>query len=60
MLKKMLSLFALGMVVIYLSLLAYGCASAGGGDYSRSDSSGYYRSDNYGISGDIDIPSDLP
>jgi hypothetical protein len=53
MLKKMLSLFTLGMFVIYLGLLTYGCASAGGGD------SGYYRSYDFVIP-DHGIPSDLP
>jgi len=53
MLKKMLSLFTLGMFVIYLGLLTYGCATTGGGD------SGYYRSDDFVIP-DMGIPSDLP
>ncbi len=51
MLKKMLSLFTLGMFVIYLGLLIYGCASTGGRDYSRSDDF---------VIPDMGIPSDLP
>ena len=59
MLKKMLSLLTLGMVVIYLGLLTLGCASTGGGDYSRSGSSGYYRPDSP-ETGDMGIPNDIP
>ena len=51
MFKKIFSLFALGIIVIYLGFLTLGCATTGGGEY--------YRSDRLEIP-DHGIPSDLP